>query len=161
MKNIKYFFIGIFVVSLFSMQIFAQKKQDVEKVKKQIQEEQTSFMESFNNGDAKAATKYYTMNAIVSPPNAPEAKGKEAIEKLWQSFISMGKATVKLNTVNTVVSGKLAVVYQAYQFEATMGDGQATKDNGKSVVVYEEQKDGSWLITNDIWNSNLPLPASK
>jgi len=161
MKNIKYFFIVVLAISLFALQSCTQKTQDVEKVKKQIEEEQTNFMESFNYGDAKAATKYYTTDAIVAPPNAPEVKGQEAIEKLWQSFISMGKATVKLNTVNTVVSGKLAVVYQAYQFEVTMGDGQAIKDNGKSVVVYEEQVDGNWLIINDMWNSNLPLPASK
>lgn len=160
MRNIKYFFVGVFVVSLFALESCAQKTQDVEKVKKQIEEEQTSFMENFNNGDAKGSGEYYTMDAIVAPPNAPEVKGKEAIEKLWQSFIDLGKASVKLNIVNTVVSGKLAVVYQTYQFEAAMKNGQEIKDNGKSVVVYEEQEDGSWLIIYDTWNSDLPLPTS-
>ena len=161
MKHLKYFLVGVSVISLFALQSCAQKTQDVENVKKQIEEKQTSFMENFNKGDAKASSEYYTMDAIVAPPNAPEVKGKDAVEKLWQSFIDLGKASVKLSTVNTVVSGKLAVVYQTYQFEATMKDGQAIKDNGKSIVVYEEQEDGSWLIIYDTWNSNLPIPASK
>ena len=48
-------------------------------------------------------------------------------------------------------------------YEVTTKDGKVIKDNGTSSsrTVYKEQKDGSWLITNDIWNSNLPLPASK
>ena len=102
MKNIKYFFIGLSAIFLFTFQSYAQ---DVEKVKEQIEEEQTSFMESFNNGDAKAAAEYYTADAIVLPPNTPEVKGKEAIVNLWQSFIGMD-ASVKLNTVNTVVFRK-------------------------------------------------------
>lgn len=160
MKNIKHFLIGVIVVSLFSIQSCTQKTQDIENVKKQIEEEQTSFMENFNNGDAKASSEYYAGDAIVMPPHAPEVRGKEAIEKLWQSFVDMGKASVMLNTVNTEVSGKIAVIYQTYQFEATPEDGQAIKDNGKSIVVYEEQEDGSWLIIYDIWNSNEPLPVS-
>ena len=157
MKNIKYFFIGVIVVSLFLIQSCTQKTQDVENVKKQIEEKQTSFMENFNNGDATAATEDYAVDAIVSPPNAPEVRGKEAIEKLWQSFIDLGKATVKLSTVNTDVFGNIAVNHQTYQFEATMEDGQVIKDNGKSIVVYKEQKDGSWLIIYDMWNSNFPV----
>ena len=159
MKNIKYFFIGVFVVSLLVIQSCTQMTQDVETVKKQIEEKQTSFMENFNNGDAKASAEDYTMDAVVMPPNTPGVKGKEAIEKLWQSFIDLGKAKVTLNTGNTVVSGNLAVVYQTYQFEAAPEAGQAIKDNGKSVVVYEKQEDGNWLIIYDIWNSNLPLPT--
>ena len=114
MKNIKYFFIGIFIVSLFSLQSCTQKTQDIESVKKQIEEKQTSFMENFNNGNAKALSEGYTADAVVLPPHAPAVSGNEAIEKLWKSFFEMGKASVKLSTVNTVVSGKLAVIYTTY-----------------------------------------------
>lgn len=159
MKNVKYFFIGAFVVSLFSIQSCTQMTQDVESVKKQIEEKQTSFMENFNNGDAKASSEDYTVDAIVLPPNAAEVRGKEAIVELWQSFINMGKASVKLNTVNTDVFGNIAVNHQTYDFEATMEDGQMIQDNGKSIVIYEKQEDGNWLIIYDMWNSNLPLPT--
>lgn len=159
MKNLKYFFIVVFGVSLFSMQSCTQMTQDVESVKKQIEEKQEGFMGNFNNGNAKASTKEYTVDAIVAPPHTSEVKGKEAIEKLWQSYIDMGKATVKLQTVNTDVSENIAVVYQKFQFEAILPDGQVIKDNGKSIVVYEKQEAGNWLIKYDIWNSDLPLSS--
>ena len=162
MKNIKYFFIGIFVVSLFSMQIFAQKKQDVEKVKMQIEKMNASFDESASKGDAKAMTKGYAADAILYPPNSPEAKGMDAGAKVWQSYLDLGKTVVKIDNVKIIsFSGNTVVASHTYQYEVTTKDGKVIKDNGKSLTVYKEQKDGSWLITNDIWNSNLPLPASK
>ena len=41
-----------------------------------------------------------------------------------------------------------------------MKDGQVIKDNGRSVVVYEKQKNGDWLIIYDIWNTSVPLPEN-
>src|SRR3989339_865949 len=108
MKNIKYFFIAIFAISLFTLQSCAQKTQDVESVKKQLEKRNTSFMEAFSKGDAKAMSEGYAEDAIVLPPNTPEVKGKNAIVKLWQGFIDMGKGGVKLNTVETNIFGDAA-----------------------------------------------------
>lgn len=157
MKNIKYFFFAVFTFSLFLMQSFAQNEQDVEKVKQQIEKSNSSFMEAFSKGDAKAMTKDYAVDAIVLPPNTPEVKGTDAIIKLWQGFIDMGKGVLKLNTVKTSVFGNAAATYHTYNLEVKMKDGQVIKDNGRSVVVYEKQKDGKWLIIYDIWNSSVPL----
>lgn len=161
MKNLKYFFIAVFAISLFSMQAFAQKKQDVEKVKKQIEKMNASFDESASKGDAKGMTKGYSSDAILYPPNSPEAKGSDAGAKVWQSYLDMGKAVVKIDNVKIIsFSGNTAVATHTYQLEITMKDGKVIKDNGKGLAVYKEQKDGSWLITNDMWNSNLPVPGS-
>ena len=160
MKNIKYFFIVFFAFSLFSMPSFAQNEQDVEKVKQQIEKSNSSFMEAFSKGDAKAMTKGYAMDAIVLPPNMPEIKGSDAIVKLWQGFIDMGKGVLKLNTVKINVFGNAATTYHTYNLEVNMKDGQVIKDNGRSVVVYEKQKNGDWLIIYDIWNSSVPIPEN-
>lgn len=114
-------------------------------------------MEAFSKGDAKAMTKDYAVDAIVLPPNTPEVKGSDAIIKLWQGFIDMGKGVLKLNTVKTSVFGNAAATYHTYNLEVKMKDGQVIKDNGRSVVVYEKQKDGKWLIIYDIWNSSVSL----
>ena len=160
MRTIKYFFILVFTLSLFTLQSCTQNMQDVEKVKQQIEESNSSYLKNYSVGDAQAMAQRYAMDAIVLPPNAPEVVGKEAIVKLCQSFIDLGKGEGKVNTVKTEVFGHIAVNYHTYQFEVTMEDGQVIKDNGKSIVVYKEQDDGSWLIIYDIWNSNPPLPES-
>ena len=160
MKNIKYFFIVFFAFSLFSMPSFAQNEQDVEKVKQQIEKSNSGFMEAFSEGDAKAMTNGYAKDAIVLPPNMPEIKGSDAIVKLWQGFIDMGKGVLKLNTVKINVFGNAATTYHTYNLEVNMKDGQVIKDNGRSVVVYEKQKNGDWLIIYDIWNSSVPIPEN-
>jgi ketosteroid isomerase-like protein len=161
MKNIKCFFIAVFIVSLFSMQSFAQNKQDVESAKAQIEKLRTNFIEAFNKGDAQAMTKGNAENLIVFPPNAPEVKGSEAVAKLWQSFIDMGKGVINLKTIKVNVSGNLAVEYETYELEITTKENKVVKDNGISLIVFEKQKDGNWLRIYDTWNSSLPLPTSK
>jgi ketosteroid isomerase-like protein len=32
-------------------------------------------------------------------------------------------------------------------------------DHGKYIVIERKQPDGSWLITEDIFSSDVPLPA--
>lgn len=157
MKNMKYFFIGLFAVSLFTFQISAQ---DAENVKKQIEEDQASFMESFNNGNAEAVAETYAADAVVLPPHKPEVSGRKAIEKLYQGFMDSGNGTLKLSTVNTDVFGNIAVNHLTWEFEGTTEDGNEIKNNGKAIVVYKEQGDGNWLVIYDIWNSDLPLPTS-
>ncbi len=159
MKNLKYLFVAIFIASLFSMQIFGQIKQDVESVKAQIEKLRTNFIEAFNKGDAKAMTKGNAENVIIFPPNAREVKGNEAAEKLWQGFIDMGKGVINLKTIKVNVFENVAVEYETYQLEITMKDNKVIKDNGKSLIVFEKQKDGNWLRIYDTWNSSLPLPT--
>ncbi len=160
MINLKYFFIAVFVTSLFSMQSFAQMKEDAANVKKQMEKWNASFDDAFSKGDAKGMTKGYATDAIIFPPNAPAAKGSDAIQKVWQGYIDMGKGIVKLDIVKMEVFGNIAVSYHTYKLEIKMKGGNVLKDNGKSLVVHKEQKDGSWLIIYDAWNSNLPLPVS-
>lgn len=159
MKNLKYFFVGVLAISLFALQSCAQKTQDVEKVKKQIEEAQTSFVENFNNGNAKAIAETYAADAVVLPPNAPEVSGRKAIEKLYQGF-NLGNATLKLSTVNTDVFGNIAVNHSTWEVKIKTEDGKEIKNNGKAIIIYKKQGDGNWLAIYDIWNSDLPLPKS-
>jgi ketosteroid isomerase-like protein len=40
------------------------------------------------------------------------------------------------------------------------GGRETQTDSGKFIEVWARQPDGSWLIADDIFNSNLPVPSS-
>lgn len=155
----KYFFILFVVFSLFSIQGFTQEKQDTDSAREQIEKWEASLSENFKKGDAIAMAEGYSMDAIVFPPNAPEIKGREAITKLWQGMLSMGKIDIKFNTDKVDVFGSAASSYGTYQLEITMVDGTVIRDNGKFLEVWEKQEDGDWLRTYDMWNSSVPQPT--
>ena len=160
MKNSTYFTLAVLVFSLFTISTFAQKKQNRETIMKNVEKVENSFADNFAKGNAKAMAEGYTIDAIAFPPNAPEAKGREAIQKVWAGIIAMGKVDFKLHTDGLRVFGTTAVSHGTYDLEVTMKDGKPIKDNGKFLEVWKEQKDGSWLREYDMWNSNLPLPQS-
>jgi ketosteroid isomerase-like protein len=161
MKNLKYFFIMIFFFSFFSIHNSAQSMKSNENVKQELEKAKTNFMDGFKEGNAKKMAQGYTLDARALPPNAPEAKGKEAITKLWQGLIDLGKGTVKVGTVSTDIAGNFAIEHHTYQLEIKMKNGNLYKDSGKSLVVYKKQNDGHWLIKTEIWNSDLPVPDNQ
>jgi ketosteroid isomerase-like protein len=161
MKNSKYLFIMIFVFFLFSIHNSAQSIKSNENVKQELEKAKTNFMEGFKEGDAKKMAEGYTLDARALPPNAPEARGKDAIKKLWQSFIDLGEGTVNVGTVSTDIAGNFAIEHHTYQLEIKMKNGKVLKDIGKSLVVYKRQNDGHWLIKTEIWNSDLPIPGNQ
>ena len=159
MKVLKGILLAAFAISLFSFQTIAQVKQDVSKIKEAIANADKNFSENFNKGDAKAMADGYTSDAIAFPPNAPQANGREAIQKVFEGFIALGKINVSLHSSKITVLGTTAISHGTYNFELTMKDGTVSKDNGKYLEVWKEQKNGSWLLEYDMWSSNLPLPA--
>ena len=40
-------------------------------------------------------------------------------------------------------------------------DEQPIQDHGKFIEIRRKQPDGSWLISRDIFNSDLPLPSAE
>jgi ketosteroid isomerase-like protein len=156
MKILNGFLIIVFVLLILSFQVYAQATREINRTKMQIEEFEKSFCENFAKGDAKAMTKGYTKDAIAFPPNAPTARGKDAIQKVFESFIAMGNIDLKLQTDEVGIIGNTAITHGTYRFSLTMKDGNEIHDDGKFLEVWEEQKDGTWLRKYDMWNSSLP-----
>lgn len=156
MKISKGFLMTVFILSMLSLQAFAQEELDVERAKVQIEKFEKSFCDNFAKGDAKAMTEGYTEDAIAFPPNAPSARGKDAIQKVFEGFMALGHIELKLNTEEVGIIGNTAVTHGTYRLELTMKDGNVVHDDGKFLEVWEEQKDGSWQRKYDMWNSSLP-----
>jgi ketosteroid isomerase-like protein len=101
-----------------------------------------------------AATNQTFMNAFTDaqllPPNSDYITGYGAITALWQSYIDMGIAEVKLESVDLNDLGDMAIEIGKYQLFAADG---SPLDNGKFLVVWKNE--GGWKLHWDIWNSSV------
>ena len=106
-----------------------------------------------------AAAALYTPEASFMPPNGPLVKGPAAIQTWMAAFPPVTAFT--LEPQETVGVGDLAYVRGVYTMSFTLPGATApTEDHGKYIVIGRKQADGSWLISEDIFNSDVPLPAS-
>ncbi|HVS04188.1 MAG TPA: nuclear transport factor 2 family protein [Thermoanaerobaculia bacterium] len=113
------------------------------------------WVEAFNAGDVDAIVALYGAEARLLPPNAELTRGLDAVRQTFGGWIEAGLKG-DLATVETVVVGDLG--YRLGTF-TVLGDDGSEIDRGKFIEIWR-QIDGEWVITEDIWNSDLPAAAS-
>jgi uncharacterized protein (TIGR02246 family) len=120
-----------------------------------------AYVAAENAGDAAALTALFTSDAVLMPPNAPAASGKEAIQSFLQSQNDAFSFELAVTQAEVVASGDWAYTHGTYTLEATpKPKGKAVEDSGKYLNVLAHQPDGSWKIARQIWNSDNPLPGA-
>ena len=115
---------------------------------------------AFNMGDIDGVMAVYPEDAIWLPPNAPIAKGAEAIRELASQLAALpGFAfNVDPHTVEVTRAGDLAYLIGDYDITVNDPDGSPVTENGKFVEVWRKHSDGTWNHVLAIWNSNEPPP---
>ena len=110
------------------------------------------WLEAFNSGDAAGVAAQYTETGRLLPPNSDIVAGRAHLAPFVQGFIDTGaKLTFDLIEVYEAPD----VCTSVGRYEMTF-DGSDDRDVGKFVEVWVRQGDGSWLIADDIFNSDLP-----
>jgi len=100
----------------------------------------------------------YSTDAAFMPPNESVVQGRAAI----QSWMSAFPPVTAFSLTPQLVEGRddIAYVRGTYMMTVTPPGAPApVDDRGKYIVIERKQPDGSWLITDDIFNSDVPLPA--
>jgi uncharacterized protein (TIGR02246 family) len=124
-----------------------------------------SWVKSFNAGNAGAVAALYTNDSVVMPPNAPIARGLDAIKEAIAKEIAGAKkagVTFATGTPDELgMSGDLA--WHAGSYTVKDKAGKAV-DAGKFLEVWQK-KDGKWRIIRDMWSSDgapaqAPAPAA-
>jgi uncharacterized protein (TIGR02246 family) len=111
------------------------------------------FEAAVAKGDAAAIAKLYAEDAEILPPDAPPAKGREAIQKEFSGLVGAFKK-ITLKTQEVHGTGNLAVEVGSWKLEDASGKGP----EGKYMVVWK--KNGStWQLYRDMWSGNAPPPA--
>ena len=105
-----------------------------------------------------ATAAQYSINAVFMPPNQPAVEGRIAIQAWFKAFPPL--SAFRLNVIEVDGRGDLAYERGRYAMTiAAAGRTPAVEDRGKFLAVLHRQSDGRWLMTNDIFNSDVPLPS--
>lgn len=127
--------------------------------RKEIEAREDTWVEAFNGGDAARVASHYTENARLMPPNSDILQGRPAIEGFVKEFLQMKPAiTFSLLTVHEAPDMCAAVGRYGMELHPPGAETQA--DAGKFIEIWTRQPDGSWLIADDIFNSDLPAPPA-
>lgn len=111
-----------------------------------------AWLAAFNAGDASGVAKQYTGNARLMAPNAAIVEGRAAIEGFTKEFVATG-AQLRFTVLDVHESADMCASVGTYVMTFP---GDAPEDHGKFIEVWTRQSDGSWLIADDIFNSDLP-----
>ena len=118
-----------------------------------------SFDAYFRANSDSAITALYTEHAIIMPPNQGTIEGRAGIRAFFVGY--PGIADFKTTPAEIEGRGDLAYVRGNYSFSMPAAGGQpAMSDHGKYVEIRRRQSDGRWLMSVDIFNSDVPLPSA-
>lgn len=124
-----------------------------------IDKVRNDFMAAFNTANPTAIARLYTDDAVLMPSHQPVISGSAAIEDYNRKFFETYSARITITPVETKIFGERALDRGTYTIELTPKAGGApVKDEGKYLIVLQRQADGSFKVTHDIDNTNIPAP---
>ena len=117
-----------------------------------------------SGGHADSLAEFYTADAVIMPPNMASMKGKEAIRSFFAVINTIDpRPTLTLHAETVTGLGDMALEkgrwHWAYPAGAKLPPGTPAVDSGKYLVHWMQQN-GKWLIVDDIWNADTPLPTA-
>ena len=131
--------------------------------KQQIDALRDADVKAVLEDNASATAALFEEDGIQLPPNAEMVRGKAEILKWTQAYIDKVGKVIELTETPVEVFGEGGLAYEIGTFveKATPPGGDTPISNeGKYVVVFRRQDDGSWKYAAVIWNSDQP-PASQ
>jgi len=116
-----------------------------------------------STGHADSIAEFYAEDAGLMPPNMATIRGKEAVRAFFATINTIDpRPTLTLRAETVVATGAVAVEtgrwHWAFPAGATLPPGTPAVDSGKYIVRWTQQN-GKWLMVDDVWNSDLPLPT--
>jgi len=118
-----------------------------------IEAQTKNYIEAVQAGDWAGAVSFYTEDAVLMPPNSPAIEGRANIQVFFEFFPPLSNFSMKI--VEIEGRGDMAYVRGTYTMTLTPEGGEAITDSGKYIEIRKKQLDGSWLLTHDIFNSDV------
>jgi uncharacterized protein (TIGR02246 family) len=96
-------------------------------------------------------------DVVFLPPNGAVVEGRQAVMAFLQGFPTLASFTASATDV--AGHGDWAYARGTFSFTTAPDSGPPMTEQGKFLAIHRRDADGTWRITRDIWNSDLPLPA--
>ena len=100
----------------------------------------------------------YDRDAIVMPPNGAAVEGYEAILALLRTFPPF--TDYDQHSVEMEGLGDLVYSRDVYYWSPEIPGQTPARDEGKAVVIWRKQRDGTWKVFREIWCSDSPPAKS-
>lgn len=121
-----------------------------------IEASSQAWLEAARAGDWSGLAAKYAEDAVFMPPNEPTIEGRDNIQAWFEALPPV--SAMEFETVKIDGIGDLSYKHGTYTMTTTPEGVEPVNDSGKFIEIRRKQADGSWLITRDIFNSDLPLP---
>jgi ketosteroid isomerase-like protein len=122
-----------------------------------IRQQEDAAIKAIEARQLDATVSYYSNGAVLSAPNAPDARTKDEIRQTWAQIFANAPAGVPFNAGTTQVevanSSDLGYALGFYTI------GNPPLDKGTFLDIWKKQTDGSWKTTVSIIKSDMPAPA--
>lgn len=104
--------------------------------------------------DFEGMAELYTEDTVVMPPNHPVIRGKKQMLEFMRAFPRVTRAEFEVDEID----GYGDIAYVTGRYAMTLepeGAPEPVEDRGKYIEIRRKQPDGSWLLSRDIFNSDL------
>jgi ketosteroid isomerase-like protein len=114
---------------------------------------------ALNSGSIDANLGAMTDDVVLMPPNEPTIIGAAAMRDWLQRGHEQFKFDIQYTDSQVDIAGDWAIQRYAIGGSLTPKAGGAPVEaRGKGIHIYRRQRDGSWLIAQDIWNDDAAAP---
>ena len=151
-------FIATLYLSIFSSFLHAQG--NIDEVKSKLKQIDEQWANDLKSGNYQAVLDYYADDAILLPPNAKIARGKDAIKAHYDAENkNIDRFTnVEFNSVDVLGENNLFVEVGTYKMTIEMKNmSKPVDDEGKYVTVWKMMPDGSLKIAVDTDNTDMSM----
>lgn len=107
-----------------------------------------------NGSDVNGIAACWAPDGIMLPPSHAAVHGRTAISDYFTRVFGTRRLTFTFTDSTVDVFGDVAIERLHYTAVATAPGGETTKDVGKGIHIYTRGEDGTWLLAQDIWNSD-------
>ncbi|MFB0554251.1 MAG: DUF4440 domain-containing protein, partial [Phycisphaerae bacterium] len=136
-----------------------KEKVDVEADLAAIEEVLNQYAVTANAGDFEGWLSLHADDVVKMPPDAPAIFGIEDLRANFKPAFESFDTYCVIYPEETQVDGDMGLARGTYSISITPKGGGETIDvmkDGKYLTICKRQPDGTWKISHDCYNSNIP-----